>query len=76
MYSKVETNLDFVKREREVLKFWKDNDIATKTPAQSLGIYGRCGSLTPGKQADITIFRNAAEIQMTIVRGKTVYTKS
>ena len=31
MYSKVETNLDFVKREREVLKFWKDNDIATKT---------------------------------------------
>ena len=49
---------------------------ATKAPAQSLGIYGRCGSLTPGKQADITIFRNAAEIQMTIVRGKTVYTKS
>lgn len=49
---------------------------ATKTPAKSLGIYGKCGSLTPGKRADITIFKNAADIQKTIVRGKLVYNKS
>ena len=30
MYNKVDTNLNFVQREREVLKFWKENDIARK----------------------------------------------
>lgn len=28
MYNKVDTNLNFVEREAEVLKFWKENDIA------------------------------------------------
>ena len=30
MYNKVDTNLNFVQREAEVLKFWKENDIAKK----------------------------------------------
>lgn len=30
MYNKVDTNLNFVAREAEVLKFWKENDIANK----------------------------------------------
>lgn len=30
MYNKVDTNLNFVEREAEVLKFWKENDIANK----------------------------------------------
>ncbi len=31
MHEKVPTNLNFVERENEVLKFWKDNDIAKKS---------------------------------------------
>ncbi len=31
MYSKVSTNLNFVEREKEVLEFWKKNDIFKKT---------------------------------------------
>ena len=30
MYAKVDTNLNFVQREKEVLDFWKENDIAKK----------------------------------------------
>ncbi|MGM9540333.1 isoleucine--tRNA ligase [Anaerovibrio sp.] len=30
MYNKVDTNLNFVEREAEVLKFWKENDVANK----------------------------------------------
>ncbi len=31
MYNKVSTNLDFVSREKEILKFWKENDIFKKS---------------------------------------------
>lgn len=31
MYSKVETNLNFVEREKQTEKFWKDNDIFQKS---------------------------------------------
>ncbi len=31
MYEKVSTNMNFVEREREVLKFWKENDIFEKS---------------------------------------------
>ncbi|MCR5758585.1 MAG: isoleucine--tRNA ligase [Selenomonas sp.] len=37
MYSKVDTNLNFVDREKEVLKFWKDNNIAQKAIDQREG---------------------------------------
>ena len=31
MYSKVETNLNFVEREKQTEKFWKDHDIFRKS---------------------------------------------
>ena len=37
MYNKVSTNLDFVEREKEVLKFWRDNEIFKKTFTQREG---------------------------------------
>ena len=37
MYSKVDTNLNFVEREQEVAQFWKDNDIALKAVEQRRG---------------------------------------
>ncbi|SHK24229.1 Isoleucyl-tRNA synthetase [Selenomonas ruminantium] len=37
MYSKVDTNLNFVDREKEVLKFWKENNIAQKAIDQREG---------------------------------------
>lgn len=37
MYNKVDTNLNFVDREKEVLKFWKDNNIAQKAIDQREG---------------------------------------
>ena len=33
MYKKVDTNLNFVEREKQVEKFWKDNDIFKKSIA-------------------------------------------
>lgn len=37
MYKKVDTSLDFVKEEKEVLGFWKENGIAEKSRAQNEG---------------------------------------
>ena len=37
MYKKVDTNLNFVDREQEVLKFWKEHDIAQKAIDQREG---------------------------------------
>ena len=37
MYTKVSTDLNFVDREKEVEKFWKDNDIFTKSMEQREG---------------------------------------
>lgn len=37
MYKKVDTSLDFVKEEKEVLEFWKENGIAEKSRAQNEG---------------------------------------
>ena len=34
MYSKVDTNLNFVEREKNVEKFWRDNDIFKKSMEQ------------------------------------------
>jgi N-acetylglucosamine-6-phosphate deacetylase len=49
--------------------------MATKTPANILGIQDRKGSLVPGKDADIVIFNDDIQIQMTMVNGLVVYTK-
>lgn len=45
----------------------------TKTPARELGLYGELGSLSAGKNADITIFDDALKIQRTIVAGRDAY---
>ena len=37
MYKKVSASMDFVPREQEVLKFWKENKIFEKSVAQSEG---------------------------------------
>lgn len=37
MYKKVDTSLDFVKREEEVIKFWKENDVFNKSVKQNEG---------------------------------------
>ena len=31
MYNKVDTNMNFVEREKEIEKFWKENDIFNKS---------------------------------------------
>lgn len=45
------------------------------TPARILGIEDQKGSLIPGKDADIVIFNDDIQIQMTIVNGKIIYRK-
>ena len=37
MYKKVDTNLNFVEREKEVAQFWKDHGIAQKAIDQREG---------------------------------------
>lgn len=48
----------------------------TSTPARIMNVMDRKGSLIPGKDADITIFDDNINVQMTIVKGKIVFTKS
>jgi N-acetylglucosamine-6-phosphate deacetylase len=49
--------------------------MATKTPANILGVQDRKGSLIPGKDADIVIFNDDIQIQMTMVNGRVIYSK-
>ena len=37
MYNKVSTDLNFVEREKEILKFWKENNIFEKSIAEREG---------------------------------------
>ena len=39
MYNKVDTNLNFVDREKQVREFWKDNDIFKKSMEQRCLLY-------------------------------------
>ena len=48
----------------------------TRTPAVILGIENKKGSLIPGKDADIIIFDDDIQVQMTIVNGKVIYTRA
>lgn len=48
----------------------------TRTPAVILGIENKKGSLIPGKDADIIIFDDDIEVQMTIMNGKVIYTRA
>jgi N-acetylglucosamine-6-phosphate deacetylase len=48
----------------------------TATPARIMGIADKKGSLQVGKDADILIFNENIEIQMTMVNGNIVYQKN
>lgn len=45
----------------------------TMTPASIIGVSGRKGSLTPGKDADLVIFDENIGIKMSMIQGKIVY---
>jgi len=47
----------------------------TATPARILGLSDKKGSLIVGKDADIVIFDNNINIEVTIIKGKIVYQK-
>ncbi|HEX5025717.1 MAG TPA: N-acetylglucosamine-6-phosphate deacetylase [Agriterribacter sp.] len=47
----------------------------TKTPARIAGVLDRKGTLQPGKDADIVIFDNDINIEMTMIKGKVIYQK-
>ena len=62
----------------------KDEDVLkmiTSIPAKILGVHDRIGSIEVGKDADIVLFKGLpaldthAEVQYTIIDGKTVYQK-
>ncbi len=45
-------------------------EAATATPARSVGLYHTCGSLTPGKQADIVLLDKELQTKMIIIGGR------
>lgn len=47
----------------------------TSTPARILGVSENKGSLVKGKDADIVIFDNEVSIQLTMIKGKVVFTR-
>jgi N-acetylglucosamine-6-phosphate deacetylase len=47
--------------------------MATLNAARVVGVEDRKGSLEPGKDADLVVLDEAGQVQMTIVRGQTVY---
>ena len=48
----------------------------TMTPARILGLQGTMGSLSPGKDADVVIFDEDINIQLSMIQGRIVYEKS
>ena len=48
-------------------------EMATRTPAEELGVYDRLGSLTVGKYADIAIFDEQFRIHHTVIGGWIVF---
>ena len=47
--------------------------MATLTPARSIGVSHRKGSLEPGKDADVVILDKDLNVVTTMVMGKVVY---
>jgi N-acetylglucosamine-6-phosphate deacetylase len=47
--------------------------MATFTPARSIGVASRKGSLEPGKDADIVLLTPDLQVKMTMVMGKVAY---
>lgn len=55
------------------LSFAQVVPMATSTPAEAMGWTGKKGRLTPGADADVTLFDDRLEVCMTIVMGRVVY---
>jgi N-acetylglucosamine-6-phosphate deacetylase len=49
--------------------------MATLNPARMMGVADRKGSIEPGKDADIVIWRGNVEVERTIIGGETIYEK-
>jgi N-acetylglucosamine-6-phosphate deacetylase len=49
--------------------------MASVNPAKQLNVYDRKGSISPGKDADITILSNDYQVDMTFCRGEIAYKK-
>jgi N-acetylglucosamine-6-phosphate deacetylase len=49
--------------------------MASVNPAKQLKVYDTKGSISPGKDADITILSNEYQVEMTICRGEIAYKK-
>jgi N-acetylglucosamine-6-phosphate deacetylase len=45
----------------------------TSTPARIMGVGGKKGSLVAGKDADVVIFDQDINIEMTLIKGRVVY---
>ncbi|MGM9540118.1 N-acetylglucosamine-6-phosphate deacetylase [Anaerovibrio sp.] len=45
---------------------------ATETPARSVGLFDRCGSIAPGKQADIVLLDRELKIRQVFVGGRAI----
>lgn len=48
---------------------------ATLNPAKVIKVAHRKGTLTPGKDADLTIFDEDFDVKMTIVKGRVIFSK-
>lgn len=48
-------------------------DLATVSPAKTLGVFGERGSIEIGKRADLTVLDKDYEVLYTIVGGRVVY---
>ena len=47
----------------------------TATPARILHVDDKKGSITVGKDADLVIFDNEINIEMTIIKGRVIYNR-
>jgi len=59
--------------ERIGLKLSEAVRMASLTPATVVGVEERKGSLEPGKDADVVVLDENANVRLTVVRGKVVY---
>ncbi len=50
--------------------------MATFNPAKVIKVVDRKGTLTPGKDGDVTIFDENFDVKITIVEGKVVFQNS
>ena len=60
-------------REHTGLALWQAVKLASLSPARSIGVDGRKGSLAVGKDADIVVADADFNVRMTFVRGRLAY---